>query len=236
MLFRSGRIGEGPKRLDLPADHDYLPGAALWALGEYARSSVSSSLPESLNEHLQWYKRRFQVVPTWGAAGWQPQGWRSVYQITHDPSHQQFACAAADWTLDQQLEKNGAFLEDLSSDEPSFNTGFIAEGIAAAWSLALESQDRARAARYQLSWQRAMQFMTKLIIYPEDLFCMRTPEIALGGVRTVLSRSDVRIDQVSHCLHALCEGLQNLKHGLVERQATVPANSSYSGSLTLVHS
>ena len=50
-----------------------------------------------------------------------------------------------DWAIDRQLTKNGAFLEDLSEKEPSFNTGFMAEGVAAAWAIALRVGDDARA-------------------------------------------------------------------------------------------
>src|ERR1035441_5696479 len=139
-------------------------------------------------------------------AGWQPQGWRSIFNLTRDASQASFAFQAADWAVERQLEKNGAFLEDLSPDEPSFDTGFIAEGIAAAWGIALDCGDDTRAARYEQSWREAMQFMTTLMVYPEDTFGMRAADLAVGGVRCMLSRSDIRIDQVSHCLSALVEG------------------------------
>ena len=51
-----------------------------------------------------------------------------------------------------------------------------------------------------------MRFITRLIVFPEDVFAMRTGSTAVGGVRCVQSRSDIRIDQVSHCLHALVAG------------------------------
>ena len=60
-------------------------------------------------------------------------------------------------------------------------------------------------------WLEAMQFMTTLIIYPEDVFAMRAGDLAVGGVRCMLSRSDIRIDQVSHCLSALVAGASLLR-------------------------
>jgi hypothetical protein len=118
---------------------------------------------------------------------------------------------AIDWAIERQLEKNGAFLEDLSPDEPSFNTGFIAEGVAAAWALALDQNDAARAQRYERSWRAAVAFITRLVIHPQDTFAMGDPSGAVGGVRCMLSRCDIRIDQVSHCLHALVAGARNLR-------------------------
>jgi len=209
-LFRpDGRISPVPKRLDIPDDQDFLPGAALWAIGEYCRATQAPCPVTS--RHLEWYRHRFSAVPNWGMAGWLPQGWRAVHTLTRDPHQADLAFQAADWAVDQQLEKNGAFLEDLCPDEPSFDTGFIAEGIAAAWSIALSSGDETHAARYRQSWLEAMQFMTTLIVYPEDVFAMRAGDLAVGGVRCMLSRTDIRIDQVSHCLSALVAGASLLR-------------------------
>ncbi|HEY3835180.1 MAG TPA: AMMECR1 domain-containing protein [Bryobacteraceae bacterium] len=204
-----GRISAYPKRLEFPDDQDYFPGAALWAMGEYCRATGSAS--PATSTHLDWYQRRFRAIPNWGMAGWQPQGWKSQFHLTHDASQADMAFACADWAVEQQLEKNGAFLEDLSPTEPSFDTGFIAEGIAAAWNIAVVVGDAERAERYERSWRRAMGFMTTLMVYPEDTFCMRMGEVAVGGVRCMLSRSDIRIDQVSHCLSALIEGAKLLR-------------------------
>jgi hypothetical protein len=207
--FRTdGRISPYLKRLEFPDDQDYFPGAALWAMGEYCRATGFAC--PAASTHLDWYQKRFRSIPNWGMAGWQPQGWKSLFQLTHDTSHADMAFACADWAVEQQLEKNGAFLEDLSPDEPSFDTGFIAEGIAAAWNIAVMVGDDARAGRYERSWCQAMGFMTTLMVYPEDTFCMRTGDLAVGGVRSMLSRSDIRIDQVSHCLSALVEGAKLL--------------------------
>jgi orotate phosphoribosyltransferase/AMMECR1 domain-containing protein len=210
LLKAEGSIRLGRKNLALRHDHDYLPGGALWAIGSYCRA-VECDLPEGLGAQLAFYRRRFGATPTWGAAGWQPQGWNAVLQAGWVQDAGEFIFEAADWAIERQLEKNGAFLEDLSPDEPSFNTGFLAEGIAAAWAHALRVGNTEKAKRYERSWQLAMGFMRKVTIHEEDIFCMREPETALGGVRCMQSRSDIRIDQVSHCLHALVEGWHCLR-------------------------
>jgi hypothetical protein len=81
------------------------------------------------------------------------QGWGAVHDLTNDPEDAQIAFAAADWVISQQLERNGACLEDMSPDEPSFNTGFIAEGVAGAWRAAVAQNDRdAKNGRTRVSW------------------------------------------------------------------------------------
>jgi orotate phosphoribosyltransferase/AMMECR1 domain-containing protein len=205
LLHPDGRIGGVPKRIDQPEDHEFLPGAVLAALGRFAATG-QSTLPASVGAQIAWYAHRFAVYPDWGAAGWLPQGMAALHRVTGDPAAAQLAFAATDWSIERQLATTGAFLEHLSPDEPSFNTGFIAEGVAASWALAIRTGDAERAARYATAWRDAMQFMTRLIVFPEDVFAMRAGPAAVGGVRSVQSRSDIRIDQVSHCLHALVDG------------------------------
>jgi AMMECR1 domain-containing protein len=199
LMRPDGRIGRVPKRLDWPEDHEFFPGALLAALADFGGV-------RDARQQIAWYSHHFAAVPGWGQVGWLPQGMAALYRGRHDPEAASLAYAAADWALERQLTHSGAFLEDLSPDEPSFNTGFIAEGVAAAWEIALAAGDTARAARYGAAWAAAMRFMTRLIVFPEDVFALRAGEATVGGVRCTQTRSDIRIDQVSHCLHALTAG------------------------------
>jgi hypothetical protein len=45
-----------------------------------------------------------------------------------------------------------------------------------------------------------------MTLQPGDGFAFPRPAEAEGGVRCTLSRGDIRIDQVSHSLHALVDG------------------------------
>jgi hypothetical protein len=83
------------------------------------------------------------------------------------------------------------------------------EGIADAWALARRCGDEERAGRYGDSRRRAMEFMQVLTILPQDTFCMRLGDAAIGGVRPSRTASDVRVDYVSHTLTALLKGLAN---------------------------
>lgn len=211
LLHPDGRICDGPVRLGIPHDHDFLPGAALVAACGHATVAPQTPLRDRLAAALRWHRDRFRALRTWGMAGWQPQAWAAAFDLTGDAEQARFALEVADWALARQLTKNGAFLEDCSPTEPSFNTGFVAEGIAAAWRVAHALGDEASAARYAASWHRAMSFVTTLVVHPEDTFCFSRPQDALGGVRTSLTRSDIRVDAVSHTLHALVQGLRVLQ-------------------------
>ena len=211
MLRPEGRISAWQTSLAHRQDHDYLPGAVLLALASYPRTAAFAS--RRLAPQLRWYRHRFANTHSWGMVGWQTQGWTAIHEHTSDAEQADFVFALADWAIDRQLEKNGAFLEDLSPEEPSFNTGFIAEGIAASWSLARRLRLAERARHYEASWRRAAEFMSTLTIRPEDIFCLRAGDRAVGGVRLMQTRSDVRVDAVSHWLHALIAGVANLDDG-----------------------
>lgn len=209
LLHDSGWIGAGAKHFDNHQDQEFLPGAVIWALATYCRVT-KTNLPPAFAAARRFYGNRFCEHPTWGCS-WLAQGWAAVHDLTADREDAEIAFAAADWVREFQLEKNGAFLEDMSPDEPSFNAGFIAEGVAGAWRAALAQNETERARRYSDCWREALGFVRTLTLEETDVFPFAVPERALGGVRCTISRSGIRIDQVSHALHALVEGLQNLR-------------------------
>ncbi len=205
-LQPDGRIaapGNGP---GLAADHDFLPGCILWALGEYIGKMGHLEVAGEADRHLDWYRRRFHLLHPWGMVIWQTQAWAAMYRAMHKPAYADFVFEIADWALEWQLEKDGSFLCDLSATSPSFHTAAIAEGIADAWSLATEVGDSSRAEKYALSWAEAARFTRTLVVRQRDTFCMYDPNRAVGGVRSTPGSTDVRIDFVSHALTALLKG------------------------------
>jgi orotate phosphoribosyltransferase/AMMECR1 domain-containing protein len=213
MFQPDGRITDTPRGLGIASEHDFMPGVALLAVAKYVEKTGENAWFESLAPQLKWYRRRFRLLHSWGMVGWQTQAWAAIHNLTGDPEHADFVFEIADWALDWQHERTGAFISDLSPTGPSFHTGFLTEGIAAAWMLALRLGDRERIARYAHSCKEALQFMNRLIIRPEDTVCMRDPGHSFGGVRGSLITSSVRIDFVSHTLYALIGSLRAMRAG-----------------------
>jgi orotate phosphoribosyltransferase len=211
MLQPDGRITATPNALGMQQDHDFLPGAVLVAIARYYNATVRQVSVGTLAAHLEWYRRRFRLAHPWGMVGWQSQAWAMMYNLTRDQDQASFVFELVDWALDWQLEKSGAFLTDLWPYGPSFHTAFVAEGVAEAWHLALSLDDGDRARKYRKAWEDAANFLTNLIIYPEDTFCMNDSRRSVGGVRGTLTTSDVRIDYVSHSILALVKGARSLQ-------------------------
>lgn len=190
----------------LGSDHDLFPGFALRMAASVAEVEGREALPCSLHNHLSWYQRRFRLQHPWGMVWWQIQGWAPLYRLTGEQSMASFVYELADWALEHQLDKNGAFLVDYSPDGPSFHTACVLEGIADAWALACRAGDSERARNYGDAWKRGIKFIDRLIIREEDTFAMPKPLKSLGGVRQSLTGSTVRIDYVAHALLALIKG------------------------------
>ena len=207
MIQPDGRVTDTPRGLGVASEHDFLPGAALLAVAHYAAARGHESIVKDLSPQLEWYRRRFRLLHPWGMVGWQTQAWAAIHALTEDPEHAAFVFEMADYAVDRQQERTGAFVTELSPTGPSFHAAFLAEGMAAAWALARRTGDAARATRYAHSCHEALRFMTKLMLYPEDGFCLHDPGRAIGGVRCSLITSSVRIDFVSHTLMAFVRSL-----------------------------
>lgn len=207
MIQADGRVTDTPDGLGVASEHDFIPGAVLLALAQHAILRKDKSLVGSFMPQLGWYQRRFQLLHPWGMVGWHPQAWALVHQLTDDEAQAAFVFQIADWAIERQQKRTGVFVTELSPDSPSFHAAFLCEGILAAWNLALRVGDTERAARYAHACEEALRFMTRLIIYPEDGYCLHDPDRALGGVRCSLITSYVRIDFVSHTLMAFARGL-----------------------------
>ncbi len=75
--------------------------------------------------------------------------------------------------------------------------------MAAVWRAAVTEGDDDRAARYRAACDRALHFLDRLVYQDRDGPVLPNAAWAIGGVRTSLTASDVRIDYVHHALAAV---------------------------------
>ena len=211
-LFRpDGMISEVAEGFRMGTDPDILPGVALVAVGRHAQHTGADSEMPTLEVQLAWYRRRFRLCRPWAMVGWQMQGWSVINEIAAPPGAVDFVFEMADWAIRSQLDSNGAFLTDLALVEPGFHTAYVAEGVAAAWRLALCGGYRKRADHYAGSWMRSMQFMDTLVLRSTDSALLPNPAKALGGVRASAIDARLRVDYAAHHLRALVRGMMLLE-------------------------
>jgi orotate phosphoribosyltransferase len=208
-----GSITWQKQGMRLQSEHDLFPGCALLMAATVAEVDGLEALPTALQACLDWNRRRFHLLHPWGMVFWQTQAWTALYRKTGEQRMASFVFELADWALEHQLDKNGAFLVDYASNGPGFHTACVLEALADAWSLAREIGESKREQDYQRGWLRGMKFVDQLIIHEDDRFAMPKPSRSLGGVRESLVSSTVRIDYVAHTLFALVKGLRS---GLIQ--------------------
>jgi orotate phosphoribosyltransferase len=197
-----GVIFDG-RRID--ADLDLLSGAILTALGALDRRGFPSLDVRQIGLIFEFARRRFGLVQPWGMTWWHAAGW---YEWRHVLDTYRFVCELADFALSRQHRASGAFLTDYTED-PSFHTACVLEGIVAAWRYSLERGDEQRSQRYRDAWFEGQRFMETLTYGPGDNYFRR--DIALdGGVRAMHTRANIRIDFVGHAITSLARGLRLL--------------------------
>ena len=181
-------------RFATPADawQDYSPGQALLALARVPEAAD----PAKLQRTLRHYRMRFRQNHHWGAVAWLTQAYVAWGETA-------FAYEVADWALQFQSAKTGAFLNDHQPDSPGATTAVYLEGLSAVWRAAVDEGDTARAARYRAACDRALLFLDQLVYQDRDTPVLPNPAWAIGGVRTSVTASDVRIDYVHHALGAV---------------------------------
>jgi len=197
-----GRFATHRDRSDArDAFQDYAPGQALLALATAARSGID--VPSAAVRHaLRHYRMRFRQNTAWGGVAWLPQAYAAWGPLIGDDELTGFAFEVADRALTFQSRKNGGFLNDHQSDAPGATTALYLEGIAAVRTAAHQVGDRAREQAYSTACARGLEFLDPLVYQTRDIAVLPSPEWALGGVRTSMTASDVRIDYVHHALSA----------------------------------
>ncbi|MDQ6616296.1 MAG: AMMECR1 domain-containing protein [Actinomycetota bacterium] len=182
---------------------DYCPGQALLALAAAAECGAAPVDHEALRRSSRFYRMRFQHNHHWGAVTWLIQAFAAWGRVESDRSLTAFAYEIADWALQFQSRKSGGFLNDHQSDSPGATTALYLEGLAAAADAAGREGNGARQRRYRAACARGLQFLDGLVYQERDRPVLPNPEWAIGGLRTSLTASDVRIDYVMHALAAM---------------------------------
>ncbi len=178
---------------DVDAWQDYAPGQALLALASVPPAETDTA---ALHRALRFYRMRFRQHRHWGSVAWLTQAYAAWGETA-------FAYEIADWALQFQSAKSGAFLNDHQADSPGATTALYLEGLAAVWRAAVREGADERAQRYRDACDQALMFLDQLVYQDRDAPVLPNPTWAIGGVRTSLTASDVRIDYVHHALAAV---------------------------------
>ncbi|MBN1203584.1 MAG: hypothetical protein JXB05_01500 [Myxococcaceae bacterium] len=182
---------------------DLYPGQALLALARAAEKKVCAPDEAKLAQARRFYRHRFRHKRHWEQVSWLAQAFVAWWRVDRDAEAARFAFEICDWALTHQSEKTGAFLNDHQPDTPGYTTALYLEALAAGIELAAGLRDSARQQRYLDASARGVGFLDVLVLQDRDAPLLPNPRQAIGGVRTSLVKSEVRVDSVQHALSAL---------------------------------
>jgi AMMECR1 domain-containing protein/orotate phosphoribosyltransferase len=183
---------------------DYFPGQVLLALATAVQQNVTEIDQARLWPAFRFYRHRFRYKRHFGQVAWLLQAFSRWWHVTHEPVFAGFVFEVADWLLGYQQEKTGAFINDHQPQTPGYTTAVYLEGIAAALTVAANT-DEHRRVRYEQSFSAGVSFLDRLVIQERDRSILPNPDFALGGLREGLFYSEIRTDFVQHSLSALLE-------------------------------
>ncbi len=183
---------------------NYVPGQLLLALAAACRRGLIAAEDPKIRRAFRYYRHRFRYQRDFGQVSWMTLAAAAWSRFASGEELAELAFEIADFILQFQQKKAGAFITDHQPDTPGFTTAVYLEAIAAAYQVALQFEP-ARAPRYDDAWHCGFAFLDRLIIQQRDSSILPNAEYALGGLRENLCSSHIRIDFVQHSLAAILE-------------------------------
>lgn len=186
---------------------DYFPGEALLALATDYAHKPSARVLDAFHRAITFYRDYFRGRPSPAFVPWQVQAYTTMALQTKRTDYAQYVFELTDWLADMQLTPASCAWPEMWGGIASYAPGRAGvataaylEGFADALKLARSVGDTERAARYEKVVRQAARFVIQLQVRPEEAYFVRSPQDAVGGIRTSPSLNLLRID---HCQHAL---------------------------------
>ena len=186
---------------------EYFPGEALLALATHYRHKPSARVLDAFHQAITFYREYFRGRPSPAFVPWQVQAYAAMAGHSRRKDYVDYVFELTDWLADEQLTRSKCPWPELwggiaaySPGRAGVATAAYLEGFADALALARSVGDVQRAKRYERVVREATRFVIQLQVRPEEAYFMRSPQDAVGGIRTSPSLNLLRID---HCQHAL---------------------------------
>jgi uncharacterized protein (TIGR00296 family) len=198
---------------------DFFPGEAMLALAKYYSQlsprddmKILSALEKAFNYYskIYWPKNK-----TTAFVPWHSQAAAEMYRITQEKKYADFVFEINDWLLKIQFtEKDSPYPDYLGGfykkgSPPGMSTSSYAEGLAEAYVLAKQTDDKKREKKYKRALDSAIIFILSTQFNEENSFYVKNLSRSLGGFRTSLIDHSLRIDATQHACTALLKVLFN---------------------------
>ncbi len=186
---------------------EYFPGEALLALATDYSHQPKARVLDAFHRAITFYRDYFRGRPSPAFVPWQVQAYAAMAGHSKRKDYVDYVFELTDWLAEKQLTRSNCPWPDMwggiaaySEGRAGVATASYLEGFADALALARLVGDTERVKRYEGVVRRAARFVMQLQVRPEETYYMRSPQDAVGGIRTSPSLNLLRID---HCQHAL---------------------------------
>ncbi len=192
----------------------YYSGEALTAimsLYEKTKDEKYLNLTERVFDYYQVLfdraSRRMSMAP------WMSKAYGKVYFATKNKKYAEFVFKMNDLVLSYQ---NGLDIKDVDrigsfySKGSACSTGVYVESLAEAYKIAKDLGDRGRMRLYKKAILMGDRFILQSQYRKNNSFIARDVDLALGGIRTTVYKSKIRIDTVQHGANAFLKTLEVL--------------------------
>lgn len=196
---------------------EYFPGEALLALAMDYGHSPSARVLDAFHRAITFYRDYFRGQPSPAFVPWQVQAYTAMALHSKRGDYTRYVFELADWLAEKQLTRVNCKWPEMwggiaaySEGRAGVATASYLEGFADALLLARSVGDAKRAMRYEGVVREAARFVTQLQVRSEEAYFMRSPQDAVGGIRTSPSLNLLRIDHGQHALIGLIKARQVL--------------------------
>ena len=200
---------------------EYFPGEALLAMAADYSEKPSARTLDSFHRAITFYREYFRGTRSPAFVPWQVQAYALMARYTKRRDYVDYVFELTDWLAEKQLDRSNCNWPEMwggvaaySDGRAGVSTASYLEGFADALALARSVGDATRAERYERVVREAARFVMQLQVRPAEAYFIRSPQDAIGGIRTSPSLNLLRID---HCQHALV-GLIKAREVLFPRQ------------------
>lgn len=190
---------------DREIDQLFYPGEAMLALMLYHERTNDPRAMETVARAFAYYREYKRGRSEAPYVPWQIRCFSALYRYTRHDVHRDYCFELADWMLDKYplIEDLGAPEECGALSSNLASTGVYAEGLAAAYRLAVESQDLRRTERYGFALAGCARYLTGLQFKQQDVYPYASPKRMLGALATKPRDNALRLDFTYHAISAL---------------------------------
>ena len=167
----------------------------------------SAKVLDAFDRSIQFYREYFRDRRSPALVPWQVQAYAMITRHAERQDYVDYVFELTDFLAGKQLTRDNCEWPEMwggiaayEPDRAGVSTASYLEGFAEALRLARSVGDEARTKKYERVVRDAARFVLQLQVRPEETYAMRSPQDAVGGIRTSPSLNLLRID---HCQHAL---------------------------------